>query len=99
MNSALAWECQCSVDVDVPVSFAWRYMSDIHNWSDPPAEFGLEGPFAVGSVGWTRMPGQPVYSWTLLEVTPERAYTIGASSFLKGAELRVHWRFDAVSEC
>lgn len=98
MNSAPAWECHCSVDVDVPVSFAWKYMTDVRNWSDPPAEFGLEGTFAPGSVGWTRMPGQPAHSWTLRDVEPERAYTIRGGSFLERAELLVHWRFDPLSE-
>jgi hypothetical protein len=46
MSSAPAWECQRSVDVDVPVSFAWQWMTDVRNWSDPPAEFTLDGPFA-----------------------------------------------------
>jgi hypothetical protein len=98
MDSAPVWECQCSVDVAVPVSFAWHYMTDVRNWSDPPAEFSLEGPFAAGSVGWTRMPGQPALSWTLLDVEPERGYTIGGGSFLAGATLLVHWRFDALDE-
>lgn len=98
LNSAAAWEIHCSVDVDVPVSFAWQYMTDVRNWSDPPAEFGLEGPFASGSLGWTRMPGQPALSWMLRDVEPERAYTIGGGSFLEGAVLLAHWRFDALSE-
>jgi hypothetical protein len=98
MNSAPAWECHCSVDAHVPVWFAWQYMTDVRNWSDPPAEFGLEGPFASGSMGWTRMPGQPARSWTLRDVERERAYTIGGGSFLEGAVLLVHWRFDALSE-
>ncbi len=98
LNSAAAWEIHCSVDVDVPVSFAWQYMTDVRNWSDPPAEFGLEGPFASGSLGWTRMPGQPARSWMLRDVEPERAYTIGGGSFLEGAVLLVRWRFDPLSE-
>jgi hypothetical protein len=98
LNTAPAWQCHCSVDVDVPVSFAWQYMTDVRNWSDPPAEFGLEGPFASGSVGWTRMPEQPARSWTLRDVKFQRAYTIWGGSFLEGAVLLVHWRFDALSE-
>ena len=46
-----AWECQQSVDADVPVSFAWQHMTTVSNWSDPPAEFTLDGPFATG-VAW-----------------------------------------------
>ena len=98
MSFAPAWECQHSVDVDVPRSFAWQYMSDIRNWNDPPAEFGLDGPFASGTQGWTRMPGQPAHSWVLRDVEPERGYTIGGSSLLQGADLLVQWRFDALSQ-
>jgi polyketide cyclase/dehydrase/lipid transport protein len=98
MTTEPAWVCQQSVDVDVPVGFAWRYMTDVRNWSDPPAEFTLDGPFASGTQGTTRMPGQPANSWTIRDVDPGRAYTIEAGSFLKNASLVVHWQFDALSE-
>jgi Polyketide cyclase / dehydrase and lipid transport len=98
MNSAPAWECQRSVDVDVPVSFAFAYLTDIRNWSDPPAEFALDGPFANGTRGTTRMPGQPAASWTIRDVEPGRGYTIEGGSFLERAVLLVHWRFDPLSE-
>jgi hypothetical protein len=98
MSAAPAWECQRSVDVDVPRSFAWRHMADVGNWSDPPAEFGLDGPFASGSQGWTRMPGQPAHAWVLRDVEPERGYTVVGGSFLDRAELIVYWRFDSVTD-
>ena len=47
MSIAPVWECQRSVEAEVPVSFAWAYMTDISNWNDPPAEFALEGPFVT----------------------------------------------------
>lgn len=98
MRTAPAWDCQRSVDVDVPVSFAWQYMTDIRNWNDPPAEFALDGPFAAGSRGTTRMPGQLPASWTIRDVEPGRAYTIEGGSLFERAQLLVHWRFDALSE-
>jgi len=98
MNSAPAWICRCSVDVDVAVSFAWQYMTDVRNWSDPPAEFALEGPFAAGTRGTTKMPGQPTNAWIIRDVDPGRAYTIEGSSFLENALLLVHWRFDSLLE-
>jgi hypothetical protein len=98
MSSEPAWVCQRSVDVDVPVSFAWQYMTDIRNWSDPPAEFSLDGPFASGTRGTTCLPGQPPNSWTIRDVDPGRAYTILAGSFLENAVLVFHWRFDALSD-
>ena len=90
------WTCQCSVDVDVPVAFAWRYMTDVSNWSDPPAEFALEGPFAVGTRGTTRIPGQPTRAWMVYQVTPERAYTIHGS-LAENAFILFHWQFNPLS--
>ena len=98
MNGASTWHCQCSVEVDVPVSFAWEYMTDIRNWDDPPAEFTLDGPFIEGSRGITTMPGRPPAMWTIRDVEPGRAYTIEGGSFLEGAVLLAHWRFDPRSE-
>jgi Polyketide cyclase / dehydrase and lipid transport len=96
MSERPAWECQRSVDVEVPVSFAWGYMTDVRNWNDPPAEFTIEGPFAAGTRGTTRMPGQPANSWTIHEVDPGRGYTIhGAPA--ADASLFCHWRFDPLS--
>ena len=98
MKRASAWKFQHSVDVNVPKSFAWKYMTDVSNWNDPPAEFSLEGPFAKGTRGWTRMPGQAPNSWLLKDVKAGRGYTIGGGSFLEKAELLVHWQFEAVSK-
>jgi hypothetical protein len=72
-------------------------MTDVGNWSDPPASFALEGPFREGTRGMTRMPGRPPASWTIRDVEPGRAYTIEGGSFLDRAVLLVHWRFDPVS--
>jgi hypothetical protein len=41
MKAAPVWTCERSVDVDVPAAFAWRYMTIVRNWNDPPAEFDL----------------------------------------------------------
>jgi Polyketide cyclase / dehydrase and lipid transport len=97
MSVAPAWHCERSIDVDVPVSFAWAHMTDIRNWNDPPAEFALEGPFVTGARGTTRMPGQPLLSWTIRDLEPGREYTI-ESSFLERAVLLSHWRFDPLSK-
>jgi len=93
MSDAPAWECQRSVDADVSVAFAWAYMTDVSNWSDPPAEFSLDGPFAAESRGTTRIPGQPARAWVIRAVDPGRAYTL-ETALLDGALLLFHWRFD-----
>ena|SRR5215203_5260306 len=96
MGNAAAWECQRSVDVAVPVSFAWAYMTDVRNWNDPPAEFALEGPFVEGTRGTTQMPGRPLVFWRIRDVEPGRGYTI--EGILERGGLFVHWRFDPLSE-
>jgi hypothetical protein len=88
-----AWSCERSVDADVPVAFAWEYMTDVRNWNDPPAEFSLDGPFASGSRGTTRMPGSPPAEWTIRDVEPGHAYTI-EGVVDEGVVLRVRWFFD-----
>ena len=97
-TAAPAWECQRSVEADVPVWFAWQYMTDIRNWNEPSAEFTLDGPFAPGTRGTTHMPGEPPRDWIIGGVEPGRGHTIESGSSLENATLLVHWRFDPVSE-
>jgi hypothetical protein len=73
-------------------------MSNVDNWSDPPAEFALDGPFASGTRGWTRMPGHDPHWWTLRAVEPECGYTVEGGSFFDRAMLLVHWRFDTLTD-
>jgi hypothetical protein len=99
VNPSLSfWQCERSVDVDVPVTFAWQYMTDVRNWSDPPAEFSLDGPFAAGARGTTRMPGHDPITWTIRDVDQGCTYTIEGGSFLERAQLYVRWRFDPISD-
>jgi hypothetical protein len=98
MGTAPVWQCGRSVYADVPASFAWQYMTNVSNWSDPPATFALDGPFQAGSQGTTHMPGQPPHSWVIRNVDPGKTYTLEGGSFLQGALLLFHWRFDAVSD-
>jgi hypothetical protein len=97
MTSEAVWACERSVDADVPASFAWAFMTDVRNWSDPPAEFTLEGPFAAGTRGTTRMPEQPTRSWMIQDVTAGRAYAIHGS-LAEDAFVLFRWQFDALSE-
>ena len=77
----VAWEIAHSVDANASPAFAWTYMTNIANWDDPPAEFELDGPFAVGSRGTTRMPGQEPRHWrvcfTSYSAAPFRASPAG----------------------
>ena len=98
MSTSPEWACQCSVDANVSVAVAWQFMSDVRNWSDPPAEFSLDGPFGTGTRGATRMPDGQVNPWTLRDVDPGKAYTIEGGGFLERAFMLFHWRFDPVTE-
>jgi hypothetical protein len=87
----LPWEITHSVEANASLAFAWQYWTNVANWDDPPAEFELDGPFATGSRGVTRLPGQEPLHWLIREVIPPNAATIELS--LDGAELSFEWRF------
>jgi hypothetical protein len=92
-----AWTCQCSVDVNVPLRFAWMFLTNVANWVDPPAQFDLDGPFAPGTRGTTRMPGQPPRSWVITDVQPESSFT--SEMLLEdGAWFIAIRRFDALPD-
>lgn len=93
--TAVAWEITHSVQTNASPTFAWHYWSNVGNWDDPPAEFELDEPFATGSRGVTRLPGQEPLHWLLQDVTPPNAATIQLS--LDGATLLFHWRFVALT--
>ena len=81
-----------SEEADVSVTFAWNYWTDITNWNDPPAAFTLEGPFAEGSRGTTRIPEHALIHWRIGDVVPGRSATIVID--LDGAALGFEWRFE-----
>jgi len=89
--ATIPWEITHSVETNASPAFAWRYWTNIANWNDPPAEFELDGPFATGSRGTTRLPGQEPLRWLIREITPPNAATIEMN--LDGAVLRFEWRF------
>ena len=87
------WQTEHSVETSASPEFAWAYMSNVANWDDPPAQFTLDGPFANGSRGTTKMPGEPLRHWLLRDVVPMKSYTIEFP--LDGAMLYFEWRFAA----
>jgi hypothetical protein len=93
--TSIALELEHSVEVDVSLSFAWNWRTDIKNWVDPPAQFQLDGPFASGSWGMTRVPGQDPLRWQLRDVRPTTAFVIDMP--LDGAVLSFEWDFEPAS--
>jgi polyketide cyclase/dehydrase/lipid transport protein len=92
---AVAWELSHSVETDASPAAAWNYWTNIANWSDPPATFELDGPFAVGSQGITRVPGQAPLHWVIQEVHPMDTATIKMQ--LEGATFSSQWRFEGLA--
>jgi hypothetical protein len=93
MNAA--WKMSHSVETDASPAFAWNYWTNVANWDDPPAEFALDGPFAAGSRGTTKLPGQEPLHWLIREVAPPNAAAIEMQ--LDGAALSFEWRFDQLT--
>ena len=91
----VACQLEHSIDVEVSPEFAWSWRTDIANWDDPPAEFQLEGPFASGSWGLTRLPGQEPLRWQILDVRSGKAFTIAMP--LDDALISFEWMFEPVS--
>jgi len=91
-----AWEIEHSVETTASPTFAWNFWTDVGNWDDPPAKFELDGTFAAGSRGTTRLPGQEPLRWFIAEVTPPSAATIEMS--LDGASLSFQWRFEGLPD-
>jgi len=92
----IPWEITHSVEMNASPAFAWHYWTNIANWDDPPAEFELDGQFATGSSGATRLPGQEPLHWFIREVTSPNAATIEMS--LDGAALSFEWRFVGLAD-
>jgi hypothetical protein len=92
----IAYQAEYSVEAPVSPAFAWDWRTDVQNWDDPPAQFQLGGPFAAGSWGTTRLPGQEPLRWQIRDVRPGKSFTIEMP--LDRATLSFEWRFEAVSD-
>ena len=87
-----AWNYEYSVEAEATPAFAWSYWTDIRNWSDPPAQFSVDGGFAEGAQGHTLIPGQEPIHWAITNVAPGKSATIQMP--LPGAVFSSHWRFE-----
>jgi hypothetical protein len=92
----IACQLQHSVEVEVSCSFAWAWRTNVANWDDPPAEFQLDGGFASGSWGTTKIPGQDPIHWQIRQVQPEQSFVIDMS--LDGAVLSFEWVFEPMAQ-
>jgi hypothetical protein len=85
-----------SIEADVSPAFAWKFRTDITTWSDPPATFQLDGPFAEGAHGMTLTPGLEPLAWWIRDVRPGHSFAIEMP--LDQATLRFEWHLDAICE-
>jgi len=51
----VGWDITHSVETNPSPAFAWDFWTNVANWADPSATFELDGPFAGGSQGTTRI--------------------------------------------
>jgi hypothetical protein len=93
---SVSWEITHSVETNASPAFAWNYWTEVTNWDDPPAKFELDGPFACGSRGTTRLPGQEPPQWFIREVNPPHAATIEMQ--LEGATVSFEWRLVGLTD-
>ena len=91
----IVWEIAHSVDANVSQAFAWNYMTTVSNWDDPPAQFELNGPFAIGSSGTTSFPGQESMHWHILCVNQQERYILEMP--LDRATVSFEWKFEALA--
>jgi Polyketide cyclase / dehydrase and lipid transport len=85
-----------SVETNATPNFAWNFWTNVANWNDPPAQFELYGPFATGTRGITRLPGQEPLHWSVKEVTPLKSAIIEMR--LDGASLFFEWRLEDLAD-
>jgi hypothetical protein len=95
MNDVV-YQVEHSVEVPVSPAFAWDWRTGAKNWDDPPAQFQLDGLFAAGSWGTTRLPGQEPLRWQIRDVRTGRSFVIEMP--LDRAILSFEWRFDAMAD-
>ena len=92
-----AWEIAHVVETDASPGFAWKYWTNVAHWADPPAEFALEGPFAPGARGITRLPGQGPLYWVIRGVAAPNSATIELPVG-EGASIFFNWRVDGLGD-
>lgn len=92
---AMGYEFAHSIECPVSRDFAWRFWSAVENWAavDPAVEWvSLDGPFASGTRGVTKLHGLGPMEWRLSVVQDGRSATI--EIMVDGAVVKFCWRFE-----
>jgi Polyketide cyclase / dehydrase and lipid transport len=88
------WTFEYSLECPVPPDFAWRFWTNVENWAmvDSSAEsVRLDGPFAAGSTGTTKLAGGEPIIWQIVQVEEGRSATIEMA--FPGATIQFWWGF------
>ena len=74
------WQFEHSVEVRASCAHAWAFWTVVSNWAlvegDAVEWIKLEGPFAPGARGATKVPGQEPRHWVISNVEAGKAATI-----------------------
>ncbi len=69
--SEAAWQFEHTVTCKADRTFAWNFWTDVTNWERIEGQaiewIRLDGPFATGTSGTTKAPGQPPHHWQIAE--------------------------------
>lgn len=78
--SEAAWQFEHAVECKVNRSFVWSFWTDVSNWERIEGKavewIKLHGPFALGTFGETKMPGQEPQRWKIAQIDPGHSATI-----------------------
>lgn len=89
-----------TVTCNAEKSVAWTFWTEVSNWEliegDTVEWIRLDGPFAVGSKGMTKTPGQEPQHWKITQLEPEQSATIDIE--LPGATLHNTMRFKSIGD-
>ncbi len=94
----MSYEFQHAVVVSVSRESAWRFWTNVENWSlDPAIEWvTLDGSFQAGAHGTTKTRGAEIVQWHITEVSEPESATIEIP--MPGATARFSWRFEELSD-
>jgi hypothetical protein len=72
--------------------FRWRFRTDIANWNDPPARFGLDVRSKLAHAEQLCCRDKRLLHWRITEVKPGKSFVVAIQ--LEQATLAFEWRFD-----
>ncbi len=95
----MAWQFEHSVECNVSKSFAWDFWTNVTNWARIEGSavewIRINGPFAEGTTGQTKVPGQNPNEWRITQFNAGNSATICMP--LEGAEFINVMLFNALS--